>query len=324
MDVEMWSKERLLVEVAEMYYLRDMVQADIAKQVGLDRTTISRMLKKAREQGVVQISVKSSFTECLALEKELKRIYGLKKAIVVPSRFSERPNLTAASLGQTGAEYLARIIKDSDILGLSWGTTLTMVADSLKMTKTQPTAADIIPLTGEPAKTSSRYHVTSVVSKVAQTFEAVPHYLYAPLLTEKEGTKETILADGVSSAVVNLWEKITKAFFSVGAITKGVSTLWWSLEFLDENKFNELLELGAVGEICAQYFDQAGRLIDTDLHKRTIAMPITRLKEIDFSVGIVGDEIKVPALVGALRGGFINVLITYEHIAEAVLSCESR
>ncbi len=120
MAVDNGDDIRLIVKIAQLYYDQEMTQAQIARELGIYRTTISRLLKRGRELGVVSISINYNYNENLWLEQQLKHKFGLKEAVVVPCQH-EQEEEQLAMLGVQGAQMLERLLEPGDIIGFSWG-----------------------------------------------------------------------------------------------------------------------------------------------------------------------------------------------------------
>lgn len=79
-----------------------------------------------------------------------------------------------------------------------------------------------------------------------------------------------------------------------------------------------LKEKHAVGDICSRFFDRSGKLIDTEINDRTIAIDINRLKDLEYSIGLAESREKVPSIIGAAKGRYINVLVTTAETAREI------
>ena len=108
---------RILVKVAHMYYGADMKQSDIAKKLGIDRSTVSKYLKRAKETGIVKIFIAQDNFE--VIESQLEEKFKLKEVYLVPS--SESPEETYSNLGKAGLTLLQRLIKNNMVIGFNWG-----------------------------------------------------------------------------------------------------------------------------------------------------------------------------------------------------------
>jgi deoxyribonucleoside regulator len=98
------------------------------------------------------------------------------------------------------------------------------------------------------------------------------------------------------------------AFFGIGTIA--ADTLWGRAGLLTAGVVAELDSLGAVGDIMSRYFDRSGQLVNSSLCQRVVGLPIPQLLRIERRVGVAGGREKLAAIQGALRGSYVNVLIT--------------
>ncbi|GMG95430.1 sugar-binding transcriptional regulator [Tepidimicrobium xylanilyticum] len=309
-----WDDERLLVKVAQMYYYNNMSQSEISKRLGIYRTTISRMLKKARESGIVTIHINSKFNYCYELEDKLESEFNLKECIVVPENTVEGESGKRLA-AKAGADFLKRIVKDGDNVGFAWGSTIAYLSDELK--NCRPTSINVVPLVGGPGNIVSDYHVNTIISKVAKAFNCKAHYLYAPAITEKKETKEAIISDSNFRSILKLWDKVNIAVVGIGSPAKSSNMIW--MGFFENEDFTYLEKENVVGDICSRFYDINGKLIESDINDRTIAIELEKLRDMEYSIGIAESLGKVPAILGALRGRYINTLITTEGTAKLLL-----
>jgi len=314
-----WDETRMLVKISQLYYIDNMTQSEISKKLGIYRTTISRLLKKAREDGIVSITIKSDYNQCFELEKDIEKTFELKEACIVPSEPKQTNTVKAQALGYAAAEYLKRISKDGDAIGFAWGTTLASMAREL--TNCKPISANIIPLVGGFSDSDSENHVSTIVSKVANEFKAKAHYLYAPAITSDKTIKDAIVKDINYQNISRLWEIINIAFVGIGALNKSSNVLWNS-EY--RNNTININNDNAIGEICSRFYDVNGNIVDSELNDRTVAIELDKLTTLKYSVGVAESHEKVPAILSALKAKFINVLITTDETAKLLLELDSQ
>ncbi len=313
-----WESNRLLTKVATMYYLDNMTQSEIAKRIGINRSSISRMLKKARETGIVTINIKNNFSENLQLEKELEQAFKLKEVIVIELGKEKDKKIIKQFLGQACSKYLTRIIHPGNVVGFTWGSTLGFVGEEFKrLSDCKNISATIVPISGGPGNVNNEIHVNTIVSKVAGALKAKPHYLYAPYATAKIETKNAILKDDNYKAILNFWEKLNIAVVGIGALVN--SSVLVSTGYFTEKDIKELTQKNIIGETCGTFFDINGNVIESDIVDRVIALSIDKLRKVKFSIAVAESAVKVPAIYGALKGRFVNVLITTDETAKLLL-----
>ena len=113
---------RMRLRAAWMYYIEKLTQNEIAQQLGLGRVTVVRLLSDVRARQEVKFSIQSSVPECVGLERELERHFGLAEAVVVPVSGPEADSTEPISAA-TG-QYLSEFVKPGMKLGVGWGRTL--------------------------------------------------------------------------------------------------------------------------------------------------------------------------------------------------------
>ena len=307
-------ERRILTKVSNMYYVEGMKQSDIAKRMGVDRTTISKYLKKSRDEGIVKIFVEQdSFDE---LEAALEKRYGLKEAYVVPKSYDLL--VIKRSMARAGLNLLRRIIENGQVIGTAWGTTISELATYAEQERLPQLDIDFVPLDGGPENIESEFHVNTLCYKLACAFSARSHYIYAPAITRTAEIREAIISDVNYEKISAFWNKLDIAIVGIGAPVKS-SNLVWSGDF-GRDAILSLGKAGVVGEICSVFYDINGKTVKTDFSDRTIAVPLEILQALPYSIGMAASREKIPAIMGALRGHLINVLITDEETTLILLN----
>lgn len=307
-------EKRILIKVSNMYYVDHLKQSEIAKRMGVDRTTISKYLKRAQENGIVRIIVESNSYE--DVEAALEKRFFLREAYVVPSNYDLQAVKT--NMARAGLTLLRRIVADGQVVGMAWGTSIQELTRQARYEKLPRIDADFIPVDGGPENIDSDYHVNTLCYELARAFGARSHYIYAPAITRTPEIRDAILQDGNYEKVSAFWKRLDIAIVGIGAPVKS-SNLVWAGDFGRE-AIDSLMRTGAVGEICSIFYDINGKPVKTDFSERTIAVPLKTLSEIPYCIGMAASREKVPAILGALRGRLINVLITDEKTAKILLN----
>lgn len=307
-------EHRLLVKVAQMYYLENMNQNEIADKFGINRTTISKYLKKAMAAGIVQIQIVNNSYE--GLETELEKKFGLKEVYLVPTGPDNHE--TKLNLGRAGLRYLNRIAADKNVVGFAWGSTMAALSNVVGQEACAAIAMEMVPLVGGPENVDSEFHVNTIIYKLAQAFKAKGHHLYAPAITGSRDIRAAIMQDVNCSKITALWQQVDIAIVGIGAPIQSSNLVWTGAcgrEYADV-----LREAGVVGDICSRFYDINGRIVETELRDRTIAIELEQLRSLKYSIGVAAAPEKVPAIYGALQGKFVNVLISDEETARRLLA----
>lgn len=296
----------LLHSVAKMHYEAAMAQVDIAKRLGVSTATISRMLQRARTEGIVRIEI----PDLVAVDEmgaALRQRLGLKAAAVVETPSG---NALAALAGPVG-EMLGRAdLKPGSVLAVGWGRAIRAILGA-----GLPTIPGllIVPATGGMQQHLPHFQVNEFVRLAAEQTGGAPYFVHAPYLPSAT-TREAFLADPTIAESVALWDRIDVALVGIGlphaqnlpeasAATPGEQAL-----------------VNSVGDVIRHYVDARGQLIDWDGESRMIAASPAQLRRAPLVIGAAIGIDKVEAIFGAVRAGFISALVTDVRTADALLA----
>lgn len=306
-----WQEERQLVIVAKMYYEEALTQNEIAKRLGLYRTTVTRMLQKAREAGIVQIKIASTQRLRVDLEAKLARMFGIREAVIVPvDRHASREERLKA-LGESGANLLDSLLVDGDVVGLAWGDTLGTMAETIGSFRKRDTV--FVPIVGGPGKMHVKHHINTIVYNFARAFKGKAQYIDAAAIVTSADAQKDIRESAYLQDVLKLWEEMTVAVIGIGAHVRSSNLVWSG--FIGEAEQQLLAKKQAIGDILSRFYTIDGKEVQTPIRERTIAVELDRLKENRATVAIAESKEKVPSIIGGLQGGYISHLITDEETA---------
>lgn len=306
---------RLLTKVSKLYYEDNLHQDEIVERLHISRSTISRLLAQAREEGIVKILVTSPTGTYASLENLIEQKYGVEEVIIAEVPAPDSPQIIARELGAAAANYLFRIINQTDVVGVSWGYTIRGMVEALEP-KNFPNVR-IVQMTGGIGKPESESHATELCHKLARTLSCKLALLPAPGVVHSKQTREVYMMDEHVRTAINLLPSITLAFVGIGSLNS------YSISVRDETiltkaDLKEVAANGAVGDIALRFIDAEGKPIRSELDKRIIGIDLKNLHQIPRVVGVAGGTNKVTPIRAALRGKLINVLITDQTTAEAL------
>lgn len=307
------EKQQLSVEVARLYYQSDYSQQQIASQLGISRPTISRLLQYAKEKGYVKIDIVDPFADLDKLAYQLKEKYELNDVRVVFSPKDDQVSIREY-ISKEAAECLQQIIKNGDILGVSWGTTMYEVAKRLIPKSVK--GVEVVQLNGGISHSEVNTYASETTVLFAEAFQTVPRYLPLPVIFDNAIVKQMVEEDRHIKNTMEMGIQSNVAIFTVGAIQD--EALLFRLSYLSE-KEKKTLKHKSVGDICARFFDENGEICDEQIDNRTIAISLDALKQKEKSILVAGGKYKVKAINGALRGKRANILITDQHTAKKLL-----
>lgn len=308
---------RTMAKIARMYYEQEMRQSAIAKRLNLSQATISRYLKRAQAEGIVRISVNMPQGIYALLEEELVSTYGLHDAIVVDSS-SEYDEFVQRDIGSAAGHYVETTIGQNQIVGLSsWSETLLAMVDAMHQVS-RPTNAQVIQILGGIGNPAVEVYATRLLERFAQLVRGTATHLPAPGILGSADSLQVFLDDPYVGDVMSMFDEVDLALVGIGDVEPSKLLAQSGNKFSSE-ELETLKAQGAVGDILLHFFDAEGRPVDTPLHNRVASMHLEQLKVVDRAIGIAGGRRKYAAILGALRGGWINVLITDRFTAERLV-----
>ena len=318
----------LLAEVASLYYEENYNQEQIAKMIGVSRSGVSRLLTRSRELGLVDIHVHHPLPTSVPLRDELLKQFGLQDGQVLLSTSSDEAILSR--VGTLAARYIDRCIqenmsstsKGAPTIGISWGTSMLEVLKALRPRRRLP--LNVVQLMGSVGTTAlAESDGPEIARQLADAYGGHCYYLHAPLLVADSLVRDGLLKERNLHRSFEMMEQLDMVVAGIGGASPEASGLFRA-GYLKEDELQVLRSRGAVGDICGWYFDINGRICDTDMLKRTIAIPFETLRRVPLVIAVAAGVAKTEAILGALRTGAVKVLITDESCAQGVLNAVSH
>lgn len=305
---------RLMVKVCDLYYNQNISQQQIAKNMGISRPTVSRLLSSAREQGIVKISISNlDEVKYWELERQLEKLYHLRNVVIVDSQPTEEQ--LKDELGKVAGPYLENIIKDGNTVGVSMGSTLYEVFSHIS----DPSAKDVtfVPLIGGMGQLRMELHSNSLAETLARIYGGRFIPLHAPARVSNAMIRDELMKEESLVAAMSLTNRLDVAIVGIGYPNENSAIK--ATGYFKENEIESLKNRKVAGDICMQFFDIEGDTSRYVNDNNVVGMDIQKLQKVPYSVGIAGGIEKFPAVKGAIQGGYINSLITDIQCATALL-----
>jgi deoxyribonucleoside regulator len=301
-----------LVEVARLYYESDLTQAAIAQSLKLSRPAVQRMIQSARDLGIVTITVTDPSGAAEEVGRRLQDAFSLERAIVVPAMRGDG-DATKARVGEAGARYLEGILANDVTLGIAWGTTVRAVARALRPARQPRLRA--VQMVGE----------LGLATEASETFRAIADRLGgqaialpAPAMEKNPAVRRSILQSAHIQEVFRVLRQADIALTGVGPVSREATIV--KRGHVTEAVMRRLAAQGAKGEITTKFFDGKGRPLPA-INRQIIGMELEDLRRVPRVIAVVSDGPgKDVAVLGALRGRYIHVLVIDERLANRVLA----
>lgn len=311
----MISEDDLMARAARLHYEFDLTHEQVATTLGVSRVKVTRMLKKARQIGLVQISVLTELSLFMTMEEQLCSRFGLARAVVVPDTVShDRGPRSAVARG--GAWYLNQIVSDDMVIAVGLSRTVAEIPRWLGAVS--PTRVRFVSLVGASRAAGgiarSPYLVTDAL---ATAYSGTAEHLHAPVFVRSRSIAEELILEPSVAEPLARAAAADAAFVGIGGIEDRADPGWAA--DVPSSEWAELVAADMVGDIAGRFFDRDGKLIEHEINHRVIGLTLDQIAAIPTRVVVAAGPPKVAPLLVAMRRGLLNVLITDESTAKALL-----
>lgn len=313
---------RLIYKVCSLYYEDDMRQQEVSDYLGISRATVSRMLQKGKESGIVRVEVinpvQFSYNK---LEKALERKYGLKEVIVVESSALDTKTESVSRMYERAALYPSQFFKDGDWIGVTMGHTLHNIVKTNRAFEKDKKLMFVPIVGGIGQSTIDKVDVQSnrIAQEFSRKFGGTYTQFLSPAVFSEQKAMEYFLKEKSISYIFDDFQKLDTLIMGIGIPQRVESTLVRAGYITGEN-LEKFARDGMAGDIALHFFDEDGATEKfRAFNDRVAGMPLEMMKKVRNRIGIAGGENRAEAIRGAIKGGFINMLITNIDAAEKLL-----
>ncbi|MDN5820916.1 MAG: MarR family transcriptional regulator [Brachybacterium sp.] len=308
----------VVVRAARLYYEQGRSQTEVAEELGLSRSNVSRILAQARDRGIVEVTIHDPDgppQRDEALEAALRTTFSLREAHVVSA-----PRTTAMeSVAREGAALLSQRVATVRSIGVSWGETVQSVVAQLETLRPRP-APEVLPLVGGHSTLDQFGSGESVLRVLGSRLGATPRTLYAPAVLESSTAVATLRAESSIGEVLAAAARVELALVGIGSL--GVHSSPHVLELMGLNA-SERAAFDAqrpVGDVCGRFIDAHGIPLGAPTDQRVLAVTFSELLRVPEVVGVAAGPEKAPGVLGVLRSGAIDTVVVDVELAREVLA----
>ncbi len=301
----------LTASVARRYYLDGRSKVEIAEEFALSRFKVARILDDARSSGLVRIEIGHPGVVDVELSARLMEALGLTHCVVTDTP-DDQPATLREHLGAAAAELLTEIVTPEDVLGLSWARSVSAMAGVLRVLAPVP----VVQLTGALARPGADDSSIELVREVARVAGGAAYFFYAPMAVPDPTTARALRGQPEVARAFGLIGSVTKAVAGVGAWQPEQSTLY---EATSEAERAELREAGVCAEVSGVLIDDDGEPVTAPLTERMIGITAAQMRAVPEVIGIVYGLAKARAVLAAVRGGYVDSLVTHSTLATALI-----
>lgn len=304
------EKQKKLAYVARRYYLDDWKQSDIAKELGVSRPLVSRMLAEAREHGVVEIRIHDPEARQGQLVEQLRHSTSIRDGMLVED--GQDDDATNQLLSQGAVQLLWQL--RSRRLGIGWGHLIGQLVTWLEAhPQLSSTVTDICPLVGNASIPARNYQSNENVRLIAQQLGAAPHFIYLPALPDSLEEKQLLCSSEIYRQIQSQWDKMDTALVNIGNYPS-------SPDFASLVRYGDLLQQEhTCGRLLVYYFNPQGKVIQSE-QDFAIQIPLEQLRRCPNIIGVCSANTSVRALQGALKTGLFTHLVARADLVRSALT----
>jgi len=320
MILRMISRDKeFLIDIARMYYIDSLSQQEIARHFNISRPSVSGLLKRCREEKIVDIRIQDSEkSQIKSLEERLKSCFSVDSVTVVPT--GNDMVATLAEAGRRTSELLMSKIRDRVSIGLSWGSSLYHVVEALQSRRT--TGIEVIQLAGSLGLKNPAYDGFELTRQLAKKLNGSCRLIQAPVIVRTPELRELLLQEHPIKETMKYMSSLNLALVGLSSDQPENSSMVRE-GFIERKEADFILSEGGIGHICGLHYDKNGVFLDIQQNRRVVGISQNELKSIPDVVGIACGTGKAEAILGALRGRLVNSLITDEETALKIINLSS-
>jgi len=307
------------LKAAYLYYYEDLTQKKVAERLHVSRPTLNKLLKEARQEGMVKIEIHDyrNYSYLVEMENELCAKLGLTD-VKVARCYTDEPSIVIERIGKAAAVYIDKTIRGGMCVGVGWGRTLESIANYITP-NSNVMNCEFVTLVGGAGNLEFQLHANGLTERIAHNYHhSTAHHIYAPIFSVDATLSSALLKDAHIKKVMNKMNDLDFALVGVDGDLSASTTLMtnsFPREYLDK-----LAQEKAVGNICARFYDIDGKPCAHELNERVISIPLKLLKKTPQVIAVAAGNHKVASIIGGARGGFFDILVTDEHTAKALLA----
>jgi DNA-binding transcriptional regulator LsrR (DeoR family) len=310
----------LLTEIAVAYYQDGSTQEEISKKFGVSRAKIGRLLKQARDEGIVEITVKYHPVFSAKIEQRLIDQFGVKRALIALDQVDE--DAQRSQVAGLVSNYLAQTLKSGMVVTVGQGRNVSAVAQYTGVIS--PRDCKFVCGIGGIHPRGGLFNADHICRQLAKKYGGTSETLYAPAYAETKAQKLAFMQNSTVKQTLDLARKADVAIVGIGDMSENsymVDLGWFTADEVVQSR----LQQGVVGDFAGyDFFDIDGETANTVMSDRVIGLGIEEFRPIAEVIAIAAENSKPMALLGALRNGAVDVIATSVSNALTVLNLDEQ
>ncbi|MGD9126976.1 MAG: sugar-binding domain-containing protein [Planctomycetia bacterium] len=313
------SDDDLLITVAKMYYEEGKHQVEIAKTLDMSQAKVSRMLTRARERGIIRISVARFNPRAEELEEQLKTRFGLNLVVVVKTSSRAPVKQVRGIVGHVAGSIIAERLREAELIGITGGRTLRQLVNSIELDPSYP--LEVVQLMGNVNTAATPVDAIELGRKLTVRNEGMFHMLNTPAIVSDSETCRLFSEQPQIRKVLQLYDKVDLALVGIGLLDESIL---FDQNVVSRKDISYLRDAGAVGEICGRFYDETGKECQTKFRDQVISIDLEKLKTVKETIGVVVGSGRERAIHSAIRSGLVTSLVVDQQGAQAILALDEK
>lgn len=307
-----------MFEAARRHYLDGETMESIAHTMGVSRSTVSRLVARARDEGIVKVTMADHLGSRSPLAQRIAEEYGVRVHTVAVGEAAP-PGVRFDQVARRAGSLISAQVSDDTVLGVAWGLTVSRVARHLEHRALS--GVQVVQLNGSVnANDAGMPYVGSIMQAYADAYDATVTHLPVPAFFDSAETKRAMWRERSIQRVLALHEQIDLALFGVGAIHGRLPSHVYAAGSLTAKDLATLEQEGAVGDVCTVLIREDGSWSDISLNDRATGPTPAELQKIPRRLCVVADPARARAVRGALRAQVATDLVCDDVTAKMVLA----
>ncbi len=308
------NEESLAARAAWFHFVGGLTQGEVASRLNVPSVKAHRLIARANREGLIRVFIDGEVAECVALEDELSRLYGLSVCEVAPD--IDPDPLPLRSLGMLGARFLRLAIDRGEdaVIGLGHGRTLAACIGQMPRTRAGDTR--FVSLLGGFTR-RFKANPFDVINTLAERTGGDTYVMPLPFVVNSPEDRAVLMAQKGVDAVFELARGASLKLVGIGTTEGGDASLTMS-GMIEPHELAAVKEAGGRGEVLGHFFDPGGARVETDLSARTMSLSFADLSR-GRLVAVAGGTAKVKAIHAVLASGLLHGLLTDEKTARALV-----
>lgn len=307
-----------IYQAASRYYVQNETMESIARELRMSRSSVSRLLKEARDTGLVRISIADRGGSQSPHARTIARQFGIDVHLV-PVKDSATDAFRFEQVSRAAARLFGEVVQDHQFVGVAWGVTLAHVVRHLG--RRPMIDVTVVQMNGGANQRSSGIpYIGEILQAVGDAFDAKVVLFPVPAFFDFAETKQAMWRERSVQNVLRLLSRLDVAIFGVGCLQGKVPSHVYSAGYMDQADMRQLVSEGVVGDVCTVLLREDGTYADISFNKRATGLTPHELRRVRRRICVVADPSRAPALVGALRAGTMTDLVVDDGTARAVIA----